>query len=188
MSAAIRSATPQECARLWPEVRTEHLFPDAEAFKEYCKADPWRLRITERGEAAILGPWWGALTGGLSNVISSLSSPMDMWFAIVNIIVGLIVGYISVRFGFQKWLIVLVAGIIIAIVAPIVGTFIATYVYGGLTGGGIDIFTAGLMKSGADVFTAAAARPGIADMSTAPIEAHRGDRFMLQCNSSPSKV
>jgi energy-coupling factor transport system substrate-specific component len=105
--------------------------------------------------AAILGPWWGALTGGLSNVISSLSSPMDMWFAIVNILVGLIVGYISMKYGFQKWLIVLVAGIIIAVVSPIVGTFIATYVYGGLTGGGIDIFTAGLMKSGADVFTAA---------------------------------
>jgi len=105
--------------------------------------------------AAILGPWWGALTGGLSNVISSLSSPMDMWFAIVNIAVGLIVGFISVKYGFQKWLVVLIAGIIIAIVAPIVGTFIATYVYGGLTGGGIDIFTAGLMKSGADVFTAA---------------------------------
>jgi energy-coupling factor transport system substrate-specific component len=105
--------------------------------------------------AAILGPWWGALTGGLSNVISSLQSPMDMWFAIVNIAVGLIVGFISMKFGFQKWLVVLVTGLILAVVSPIIGTFIATYVYGGLTGGGIDIFTAGLMKSGADVFTAA---------------------------------
>jgi len=35
----------------------EHLFSDAGAFKEYCKADPWRIRTTERGEAAILGPW-----------------------------------------------------------------------------------------------------------------------------------
>jgi energy-coupling factor transport system substrate-specific component len=105
--------------------------------------------------AAILGPWWGALTGGLSNVIMSLQSPMDMWFAIVNIAVGLIVGFISMKFGFQKWLVVLITGLILAVVSPIIGTFIATYVYGGLTGGGIDIFTAGLMKSGADVFTAA---------------------------------
>ena len=38
--------------------------------------------------AAILGPWWGALTGGLSNVLASLQSPMDAWFAIVNILVA----------------------------------------------------------------------------------------------------
>ncbi|HEY5549175.1 MAG TPA: ECF transporter S component [Coriobacteriia bacterium] len=105
--------------------------------------------------AAILGPWWGALTGGLTNIIMSLQNPMDMWFALVNIAVGLIVGYVSIRFGFQKWIVVLVAGLIVAVVAPIIGTVIATYVYGGLTGGGIDVFTAGLMKSGADVFTAA---------------------------------
>ncbi len=105
--------------------------------------------------AAILGPWWGALTGGLTNVIMSLQNPMDMWFAIVNIAVGLIVGFISMKFGFQKWLVVLVTGLIIAVVAPIIGTTIATYVYGGLTGGGIDIFTAGLLKAGTDVFTAA---------------------------------
>jgi energy-coupling factor transport system substrate-specific component len=105
--------------------------------------------------AAILGPWWGALTGGLTNVIMSLQNPMDMWFAIVNIAVGLIVGFVSIKFGFQKWLVVLVTGLIISVVAPLIGTVIATYVYGGLTGGGLDIFVAGLMKSGTSVFTAA---------------------------------
>ena len=85
----------------------------------------------------------------------SLQNPMDMWFAIVNIAVGIIVGFVSMKFGFQKWLVVLVTGLVIAIVAPIIGTTIATYVYGGLTGGGIDIFVGGLMKAGADVFTAA---------------------------------
>jgi len=105
--------------------------------------------------AAILGPWWGALTGGLTNIIMALQNPMDMWFAIVNIALGLIVGFISVKFGFQKWLVVLIAGLIISVVAPIIGTTIATYVYGGLTGGGLDIFVGGLMKAGADVFTAA---------------------------------
>lgn len=105
--------------------------------------------------AAILGPWYGALTGGLTNVIMSLQNPADMWFAIVNIAVGLIVGFISMKFGFTKWLVVLIAGAIIAVVAPIIGTFIATYVYGGLTGGGIDILVAGLMKGGSSVFAAA---------------------------------
>lgn len=102
--------------------------------------------------AAILGPWWGALTGGITNVIGSLQSPADMWFAVVNIAVGLIVGFISRNYGFKKIAPVLVAGIVIAIVSPIIGTLIATYVYGGLTGGGIDIIVAGLMKSGQSVF------------------------------------
>jgi len=105
--------------------------------------------------AAILGPWWGALTGGLSNVLASLQSPMDAWFAIVNILVGLIVGFASRRFGFQKLPVVLIVGAILAVVAPLVGTVIATYVYGGLTGGGIDILVAGLLGAGADIFTAA---------------------------------
>jgi energy-coupling factor transport system substrate-specific component len=96
--------------------------------------------------AAILGPWWGALTGGLSNVISSISNPLDMWFLIVNVAVGLIVGFISMKYGFQKWLVVLSTGLILGVVTPIIGAFIAVYIYGGLTGGGIDIFTAGILK------------------------------------------
>lgn len=105
--------------------------------------------------AAILGPWWGALTGGLTNIIMAISSPMDMWFAIVNIAVGLIVGFVSLKFGFTKWVVVLITGVVLAIVAPIIGTIIATYVYGGLTGGGIDIAVAGLMKSGQSIFVSA---------------------------------
>ena len=49
----------------------------------------------------------------------------------------------------------LITGVVLAIVAPIIGTIIATYVYGGLTGGGIDIAVAGLMKSGQSIFVAA---------------------------------
>jgi len=105
--------------------------------------------------AAILGPWWGALTGGLTNVIMSLANPMDMWFAIVNMLVGVVVGFASMRFGFTKLPVVLIVGLILAVVAPAIGSLIAAYVYGGLTGGGIDVFVGGLMAAGADVFTAA---------------------------------
>jgi energy-coupling factor transport system substrate-specific component len=105
--------------------------------------------------AAILGPWWGALTGGLTNIIMSLQNPIEMWFAIVNIAIGLIVGFASMKFGFQRWLVVAVTGLVIAVVAPIIGTTIATYVFGGLTGGGLDVVVAGLMKAGSSVFAAA---------------------------------
>jgi energy-coupling factor transport system substrate-specific component len=104
--------------------------------------------------AVTCGPWLGALTGGLSNVISSITSPMDMWFAIVNILVGLVVGYVALWRGYRDWKMPLLAGVLTAIVAAVVGPWIAVYVYGGLTGGVLDIAVAGLMKSGQEVFSA----------------------------------
>lgn len=56
-----REATPDEAAGLWPAVRAERLFDSAEQFAEYCSAGPWRIRVTDRGEAAVLGGWRGHL-------------------------------------------------------------------------------------------------------------------------------
>jgi energy-coupling factor transport system substrate-specific component len=104
--------------------------------------------------AVILGPWVGALTGGLSNVIMAISNPQDMFFAIVNILVGLIVGYTAIWLGYRKWFAPLIAGLGAAIAASIVGPLIGTYIYGGLTGGVLDIAVAGLLKNGSELFTA----------------------------------
>jgi energy-coupling factor transport system substrate-specific component len=104
--------------------------------------------------AVTCGPWLGALTGGLSNIIASITSPADWAFAIVNILIGLIVGYIALWRGYRDWVTPLMAGVATAIVAAIVGPWIAVYVYGGLTGSVLDIAVAGLMKSGQDVFSA----------------------------------
>ncbi|HEY5432292.1 MAG TPA: ECF transporter S component [Coriobacteriia bacterium] len=105
--------------------------------------------------AVTCGPWLGALAGGLSNVIVSIASPADMAFALVNILVGLVVGYVAIWRGYRDWISPLIAGLLTAVVASIVGPWIAVYVYGGLTGGVLDIAVAGLMKGGADVFSAA---------------------------------
>jgi energy-coupling factor transport system substrate-specific component len=104
--------------------------------------------------AVTCGPWLGALAGGLSNVIASISSPMDMWFAVVNILVGLIVGYVAIWRGYRDPITPLIAGVLTALAAAIVGPWIAVYIYGGLTGGVLDIAVAGLMKSGQEVFSA----------------------------------
>ena len=52
-----REATPGEAAKLWPAVRAERLFDTAEQFSAYCSEGPWRVRVTDRGEAAVLGVW-----------------------------------------------------------------------------------------------------------------------------------
>jgi energy-coupling factor transport system substrate-specific component len=105
--------------------------------------------------AIILGPWYGALTGGLSNLIMGiLTNPIEIPFALVNIAVGLIVG-----FSFKKLelnlLNGLIVGLVISIVAPLIGTTIAVYVFGGLTGSMYEVIFLGLKNAGHKIFAAA---------------------------------
>lgn len=105
--------------------------------------------------AAVLGPFAGALTGGLTNVIQGMiTNPKDIPFAIVNIVIGLIVGFIAKRYKFNLKTAV-ITGLILSIVAPLIGTPIAVFVYGGVTGGGTDLIFAWLLASGQKIFTAA---------------------------------
>jgi len=52
-----RPATAEESAALWPAVRADRLFDSAEQFATYRDAEPWRVRVANRGEAAVLGVW-----------------------------------------------------------------------------------------------------------------------------------
>jgi len=52
-----RMATAEESAGLWPAVRADRLFDTAEQFSAYRDAEPWRVRVANRGEACVLGVW-----------------------------------------------------------------------------------------------------------------------------------
>lgn len=104
---------------------------------------------------ALLGPFYGALTGGLTNVIQGIiTNPKDIPFALVNITIGIIVGIISKKYNFN-FKTALVVGLILAVVAPLIGTPIAVWIYGGITGDGNDIIFTWLLKSGQEIFKAA---------------------------------
>jgi ribosomal protein S18 acetylase RimI-like enzyme len=57
MSLSIRTATDSEAAKLWSAVAADRLFENAEQYRAYHAAGPWRVRVTPKGEAALLGPW-----------------------------------------------------------------------------------------------------------------------------------
>ena len=57
MSPRIRTATAEERERLWPVVSADHLFASRREYLAFCDEAPWRLRLAEKGEAALLGPW-----------------------------------------------------------------------------------------------------------------------------------
>lgn len=105
--------------------------------------------------AAVLGPLYGAITGFVTNLITSMiNNPAELPYALVNMIIGIVVGIISINFGF-KIHVAIITGIILAVVAPLVGTPITVLLYGGLAGGTMDIMTGFLVQSGQKIFTAA---------------------------------
>ncbi len=103
--------------------------------------------------AVLFGPWWGALTGLLTNVILGITtSPTAIFFGLVNVGIALVVGFMARKFNFTKWYIALITGIILSIVAPLIGTPIAVAIFGGLNGSGFDIVVLWLRAAGESVF------------------------------------
>ena len=104
--------------------------------------------------AIYFGPWYGAAVGGATNFLTSiLSNIAGMPFMLVSIVIGLVVGFIfrKVKFNFVNALIV---GLLLSVVAPLIGTPIGIAVYGGLTGTVSDVAVVWLKQSGASIFTA----------------------------------
>lgn len=105
--------------------------------------------------AVLLGPFYGAIIGLLTNVTQGvLTNPKDIPFALVNVAIGLIVGFIARKYKFDLKT-AIGTGLILSVVAPLIGTPIAIWIYGGLTGGGTDFIFLWLVKSGQEIFTAA---------------------------------
>lgn len=105
--------------------------------------------------AIILGPIYGAATGGLSNIVLGiLTNAKSIPFALVNVAVGLIVGLIAYKkkYNIPK---AILTGIILSVICPIIGTIISIYCFGGITGDFNDVIFSILKNSGFEIFSAA---------------------------------
>ncbi len=102
--------------------------------------------------AVIGGPWIGLLTGILTNLIwGVISSPVAAAFAPVAGVIGLIAG-LCARFGlFRSIPKAILAGALIGLGASIVAIPIRVYMFGGVTGSGVDFITAYLLATGQDL-------------------------------------
>ncbi|MCH6268584.1 CD3073 family putative ECF transporter S component [Neobacillus citreus] len=103
--------------------------------------------------AVLFGPWCGALAGALTNVVLGVTTGGSaIFFGLVNVAIALVVGYIAKRFDFTKWYVALITGLILSVVAPLIGTPIAVAVFGGLNGSGMDVVVLWLRAAGDSVF------------------------------------
>lgn len=108
--------------------------------------------------AAIMGPWVGAFSGVLFNIISSLmrGNILASLFAICNIGSGLIVGYMARYRKFSTIPHVILATVLVALWNAVTGSPIAMVVYGGVDGNvGTNLMIAGLQALGNDLMGAA---------------------------------
>jgi len=102
--------------------------------------------------AVYFGPWYGATVGALTNIITGMIfNPKDIPFLLVNVAVGLIVGFIARKYKFTLPT-AIITGLILSVICPLIGTPIGIWVYGGLTGTGADFIFAWLQKVGNSIF------------------------------------
>ncbi len=100
--------------------------------------------------AIVLGPWWGALVGILTNTGSALiTGPVSLPFALVNVVGALLWGY-----GVRSWGLgrtiprFFILNIIVAIACTVVAAPIIVLVFGGATGNGADALTGTFLAVG----------------------------------------
>lgn len=92
----------------------------------------------------LAGPWVGALTGLLANLIWGLSGLNVTYapFAAVAAVIGLLAGLFGEGGWFRVWWKVIVGGLITGLVAATISAPISAYVFGGVTGSGMDAVVA----------------------------------------------
>ena len=102
----------------------------------------------------LCGPWVGAVAGGLTNVVTGIANPSNFAFIPVNIIAGLVTGFLARKNMFNKTWKWLLSMFIMAWVSIIVSAPIVVLVYGGVTGGGTSLITAAALAAGANIWAA----------------------------------
>jgi energy-coupling factor transport system substrate-specific component len=103
--------------------------------------------------AVLCGPWAGALTGALSNIIWGIAiDPGALPWWPVAFFIGYIAGRMAEWGFFKSWWKVVVTGFAIALTATIVGTPIAVYLFGGITASGSSFITAYLLETGLGIW------------------------------------
>jgi energy-coupling factor transport system substrate-specific component len=99
--------------------------------------------------AIVLGPWWGALVGAITNIVSSfISGPIGLPFAACNVVGALVWGYAH-RWGWAKkqWSFFLV-NVAVAFFVSLVAVPIYVFIFGGATGHFSDMMTAAFLSMG----------------------------------------
>lgn len=100
--------------------------------------------------AIVLGPWWGALVGVITNTGSAfLTGPIGLPFALCNVVGALVWGYGVRSFGMGRTIPrFFILNLIVAVAVSLTAVPIYVFVFGGATGHFSDLMTAAFLAMG----------------------------------------
>lgn len=111
--------------------------------------------------AMLCGPWVGALAGALTNVVTGIANPINFAFIPVNVVVGLVTGFLARKNMFSTWWKWIISMVLMALSSIISAAPIVVLMFGGITGSGPSLVVAATMAAGANIWTAFLSGDGI---------------------------
>ncbi|HEY8346031.1 MAG TPA: ECF transporter S component [Symbiobacteriaceae bacterium] len=104
-------------------------------FASTLKLPLWLDSIGTVLSGMLAGPWVGAISGAVNNIIFGLTAdPISFWYLITSIAMGLVVGYLAFTGWINSFGRAVVLGFIVALVATVVSTPINVILWEGMTG------------------------------------------------------
>ncbi|MBP1044436.1 ECF transporter S component [Vagococcus sp. BWB3-3] len=100
----------------------------------------------------IAGPWIGALTGLLGNVVSGMLNPIAIAYGVVSMGVGFISGYLSKGKFYTNLVGVVIGCAILSVVSAAMAAVVTVFMFGGVTGAGTDLITATFLAAGKELW------------------------------------
>lgn len=102
----------------------------------------------------LAGPWVGAVTGILTNVVAAFTveGPTALFFAVINAVYGIVSGLLATRLWYKDVYRAGLAGFIGELVSTPIGAPIVVLLFGGITAGSSSAITAVLMASGLNIW------------------------------------
>lgn len=104
--------------------------------------------------AMVAGPWVGMITGGLTNLIHGTWNPILAAFIPVQMVMGLVVGFLSMRGMTKNIRRAIVTALIAAAATLAISVSITVMFFGGITGTGSDTITALMLALNFDMWQA----------------------------------
>lgn len=89
---------------------------------------------------ALCGGIPGAIVGAISNILNSISSPITLWYGVLNIMFGLAAGYLSKKGVFLSFGKTLLSSLLFAAIGGGIGACMTWVLYGFDFGGGVSSF------------------------------------------------
>lgn len=104
--------------------------------------------------ACLSGPWVAAVTGLLTNVfLAVVANPVNLPYAVVSIVCGLVAGYMVKAGLFKKWWGALLVWLAVTLVNAVSASIITVFVFSGATGiNGTSVLTATLVVAMKNIF------------------------------------